>query len=203
MTLKNIPLITKISAKIIASLFFMMHMNTYALETALQVHKLDQSGAYGASVSVGDNFFKQREFNWSVSYNHFEDVKVNNLDDQSLVWDDSDNNFPLDTLDLMLSYRYYPKSYNAFIKSLTVEFQVGAGVTLTENKFTFPGNTTEFVFSEQGDVNAVLGFIIHKKLSKQMSMQVGVKHYPDYSEFGGVSSLFLGVSYQFGQKIGY
>ena len=34
-------------------------------------------------------------------------------------------------------------------------------------------------------------------------MQLGVKHYPDYSEFGDVSSLYLGFSYQFGRQSGY
>lgn len=203
MILKNIPLVTKVSAKLLAIVLFMVHVNSYAIETSVQVHKVDQSGAYGVSLGLGDNFFNQREYNWAVSYNHFEDIKVNNLDDQSLVWDDSDNNFPLDTLDLMLSYRYYPKSYNNFVKSLIVEFQAGAGVTLTENKFTFPSNPTEVVFSEQGDVNFALGLIVHKKLTKEVSMQVGVKHYPDYSEFGGVSSIFFGFTYQFGKQQGY
>jgi hypothetical protein len=173
----------------------MVHINSYAMETSIQLHKADQSGAYGVSVGIGDNFFNQQEFNWAVSYNRLEDINI--------TWNDDDINFALDTVDLMLSYRYYPKSYNHFVKSLIVEFQVGVGVTLTENKFLWPELDEVKVFSEQGDVNGVLGFTVHKKLTKQVSMQIGVKHYPDYSEFGDVSSVFMGVTYQFGRQPAY
>lgn len=195
MILNNRPLLTKISAKIIAVFLFMVHINSYAMETSIQLHKADQSGAYGVSVGIGDNFFNQQEFNWAVSYNRLEDINI--------TWNDDDINFALDTVDLMLSYRYYPKSYNHFVKSLIVEFQVGVGVTLTENKFLWPELDEVKVFSEQGDVNGVLGFTVHKKLTKQVSMQIGVKHYPDYSEFGDVSSVFMGVTYQFGRQPAY
>lgn len=195
MTLKNISLITKISAKLIAAVLFMIHINSYAIETSVQLHKADQSGAYGFSFGIGDNFFNQREFNWAVSYNRLEDVNI--------TWNNEDIDFSLDTLDLMLSYRYYPKSYNHFVKSLIVEFQVGAGVALTENKFLWPALEEEKYFSEQGDISGVLGLIVHKKFTKQVSMHLGLKHYPDYSEFGDVSSVFVGLSYQFGQQLGY
>lgn len=195
MILKNIPLLTKISVKLTAVVLFMVHINSYAIETSMQLHKADQSGAYGVSVGIGDNFFNQREFNWAVSYNRLEDINI--------TWNDDDINFALDTIDLMLSYRYYPKSYNHFVKSLTVEFQAGVGVALTENKFIWPELNEVKVFSEQGDVNAVLGFTVHKKLTKEVSMHIGVKHYLDYSEFGDVSSIFLGFNYQFGRQLGY
>lgn len=195
MILKNIPFITKISAKFIAVVLFMAHMNSYAIETSMQLHKADQSGAYGISLGIGDNFFNQREFNWAVSYNRLEDVNI--------TWNDDDINFSLDTVDLMLSYRYYPKSYNHFIKSLIVEFQAGVGVALTESKFIWPNLNEEKIFSEQGDINGVVAFMVHKKFTKQVSMHIGLKHYPDYSEFGDVSSVFLGFSYQFGKQLGY
>lgn len=181
--------------KLIAVVLFMAHTSSYAIETSLQLHKADQSGAYGFSLGVGDNFFNQREFNWSVSYNRLEDINI--------TWNDDDINFALDTMDLMLSYRYYPKSYNKFIKSLIVEFQAGVGVALTENKFLWPELEQEKIFSEQGDVNGVLGFTVHKSFTKQVSMHIGLKHYPDYSEFGDVSSVFLGFTYQFGKQVGY
>ena len=203
MILKDIPLITKISAKLIAVVLFMVHINSYAIETSIQLHKGDQSGAYGVSFGIGDNFFNQREFNWAVTYNHLENIVVNDLKDQSLVWDKSDNSFPLNTIDLMLSYRYYPRSYNTLVKSVIVEFQGGAGTTLTENKFIFPNNPTEVVFSEQGDINGVFAFMVHKKWTKQVAMHIGLKHYPDYSEFGDVSSVFLGFTYTFGRQMGY
>ncbi|MFT5760724.1 MAG: hypothetical protein ACI9LM_005511 [Alteromonadaceae bacterium] len=203
MILKKMSLITKISAKFIAMVLFLVPINSYAIETSMQLHKADQSGAYGLSLGIGDNFFNQREFNWAVTYNHFENIVVNDLKDQSLVWDKSDNSFPLDTIDLMLSYRYYPSSYNTFIKSLIVEFQAGAGINLTENKFIFNNNPTEVVFSEQGDINGVFAFMVHKKFTKQVAMHIGLKHYPDYSEFGDISSVFLGFTYTFGRQMGY
>jgi hypothetical protein len=193
--LKKIPLLTKISAQLIAVVLFMLPITSYAIETSIQLHKADQSGAYGFSLGVGDSFFNQREFNWSVSYNRLEDVNI--------TWNDDDINFALDTVDLMLSYRYYPKSYNHFIKSLIVEFQAGVGVALTENKFLWPALNEEKYFSEQGDINGVFGFLVHKKLTKQVSMHIGLKHYLDYSEFGDVSSVFFGFTYQFGQQLGY
>ena len=195
MILKNIPLMIKISARIIVMVLFMAHINSYAIETSMQLHKVDQSGAYGFSFGIGDNFFNQQEFNWAVSYNRIEDINI--------TWNDDDINFTLDTVDLMLSYHYYPKSYNPFVKSLIVEFQAGVGVALTENKFVWPTLNEEKYFSEQGDVNAVVGFLVHKKLNKKVSMHIGLKHYLDYSEFGDISSVFLGISYQFGKQLGY
>jgi hypothetical protein len=193
--LKNIPLITKISARLIAVVLFMVHINSYAIETSIQLHKVDQSGATGFSFGIGDNFFNQREFNWAISYNRLEDVNI--------TWNDDDIDFSLDTVDLMLSYRYYPTSYNRFVKNLMVEFQAGVGVAMTENKFTWSELNEEKYFSEQGDVNGVFGFMIHNKLTKQAAIHIGLKHYPDYSEFGDVSSVFLGFTYTFGRQAAY
>jgi hypothetical protein len=193
--LKKIPLITKISAKLIAMVLFMVHINSYAIETSMQLHKADQPGAYGVSLGIGDNFFNQREFNWAVSYNRLEDVNI--------TWNDDDINFDLDTVDLMLSYRYYPTSYNRFVKNLIVEFQAGVGVVITENKFVWSALNEEKYFSEQGDINGVFAFMVHKKMTKQVAMHIGLKHYPDYSEFGDISSVFLGFTYTFGRKMGY
>jgi len=198
---KNKSLITNLITKsklltiLTSTLLLLISFNSSALETSIQLHKADQSGAYGVSVGIGDNFFNQREFNWSVSYNHLEDVNI--------TWNDDDINFALDTVDLMLSYRYYPKSYNTFIKSLIVEFQAGLGVVITENEFLWSNLNEQKYFSEQGDVNGVLGFIVHKKMTKQIAMQIGIKHYPDYSEFGDISSIYLGFTYNFGRQIGY
>jgi hypothetical protein len=193
--LKKIPLLTKISVKLIAVVLFMVHINSYAIETSIQLHKADQSGASGFSLGIGDNFFNQREFNWAVSYNRLEDVNI--------TWNNDDINFALDTVDLMLSYRYYPTSYNHFVKNLMVEFQVGAGVAITENKFVWPELNEEKYFSEQGDINGVFGFMIHNKFTKQVAMHIGLKHYPDYSEFGDISTVFLGFTYTFGSQTGY
>jgi len=192
---KKIPLITKISVKLIAVVLFMVHINSYAIETSVQLHKADQSGASGFSLGIGDNFFNQRAFNWAVSYNRLEDVNI--------TWNDDDINFALDTVDFMLSYRYYPMSYNHFVKNLIVEFQAGVGVVITENKFVWPALNEEKYFSEQGDINGVFAFIVHKKFTKQVAMHIGLKHYPDYSEFGDISSVFFGFTYTFGSQMGY
>lgn len=180
---------------LICSLFLIAAFPSSAIETSIQLHKADQSGAYGVTVGIGDNFFNNKEFNWSVSYNHLEDINI--------TWNEDDIDFALDTVDLALSYRYYPKSYNSFIKSMIFEFQAGAGVVITENKFIWPELNEEKYFSEQGDVNGLLGFVVHKKISKRMAMQLGVKHYPGYSEFGDISSVYLGFSYTFGKQMGY
>ena len=197
MSSKTHSIIVKGCAKLAVSLLVMMHLNSYALETSFELHKVDQDDAYGLSVGIGDNFFNQREFNWAVSYNRIEDIKV--------TWNAKDETFSLDTIDLMLSYRYYPKSYNTFVKSLIVEFQVGVGVALTENKFVFRPilDTDDVYFSEQGDVNGVLAMLVHKKFSKSTAMHLGIKHYPDYSEFGDITSVFLGFTYTFGRQMGY
>jgi hypothetical protein len=177
------------------AMLFLMHQNSYAIEPIIQIHKADQSGAYGLSLGVSDNFFNQQEFNWSISYNRLQDINVN--------WNDEDIDFSLDTVDLMLSYRFYPKSYYKFVKTLSFEFQAGVGVAITENKFLWPELNEEKIFSEQGDVNGVVAFLVHKKFTKEVSMHLGVKHYSDYSEFGDISSVFLGFSYHFGKKTGY
>ncbi len=200
------PKITKnVFVKLASIILFMVSINSYAVEPFFQVHKADQSEVYGASIGISDSFFNQREFNWAISYNYLGNVSINNLEEYSPVWDESDNSFPLNTVDLMLSYRYYPKTYNSFIKTLIFEFQAGVGIALTENKFVFRPeiDTDDVYFSEQGDVNVALGFLVHKKLTKQVSMQIGVKHYPDYSEFGDISSVYIGFSYRFGREGGY
>lgn len=189
------PKIVNVLVKLVTAFFLMTHLNSYAIESTIQVHKADQSGAYGVTLGLGDNFFKQKEFNWAISYNRLEDISV--------TWNNDDIAFSLNTIDLMLSYRYYPKTYNKFLKSLIVEFQAGVGIALTENKFIWPELAEEKFFSEQGDVNGILAFSVHKKFSKQMSMNIGIKHYPGYSDFGDISSVFLGFSYQFGSQDGY
>ena len=179
----------------IAFLAFTLSFTSRAMETSAELHKVDQSGSYGFSLGVGDNFFNQQAFNWQVSYNRIEDVNI--------TWNDDDIDFSLDTIDVSLRYRYFPKSYNKFVNSLMVEFQIGAGIALTENKFTWPELQEEKYFSEQGDINPFLEISLHKELSKTTSIHVGFKHYPSYSEFDDISSVFIGFSYNFGSRTGY
>ena len=175
--------------KAISVLFILVQFNSYAIEMNLQTHVTDQSGSNGFSVGITDSFFKQKAFNWSISYNSISDVSVD--------WNEDSVSFSLDTIDLGLSYRYYPKSYNAFIKSLIFEFEGGVGIALTENKFNWPELEEETFFSEQGDINPFVSFAIHKKFNKEASMEIGMKYYTSYSEFGSIGSAYIGFSYSF------
>ncbi|MGL1958645.1 MAG: hypothetical protein OCD00_15165 [Colwellia sp.] len=191
MSSKLLPTVTKI----LCTLTLLLSFNGQAIEGSWQVHKGEQSESYGYSIGITDNFFQAKEYNWAISYNHLENIDV--------TWNTEAIDFSIDTVDLMLGYRYYPKSYNSFYKSLIFEFQAGVGIAVTENKFDWPDLGEEKYFSEQGDVNAVASFLIHKKIGRKASMHIGVKHYFDYAEFGDVSSIFIGFNYQFGKPSGY
>lgn len=182
-------------AKSLGVLFLILSSGAQAVEGSLQLHKTDQEGSYGYSLAVGDSFSKQSPYNWQVSYNRVQDVSVN--------WNQSDIDFSLDTVDIALSYRHSFQSYDKFVKSLFVEFQAGVGVAITENKFEWPELEEEKYFSEKGDVNPFISISLHKKFTKNTSMQLGVKYYPSYSEFDSITSLYIGVNYRFGRQIGY
>lgn len=182
------------TAQILCTFLVSMTFQTQAVETSIQAHKVDQDKSYGYTLALGGSFFSQRAFNWQVAYNRLEDVKI--------TWNEDDIDFSLDTVDLALSYRYYPTTYDKFIRSFNVEFQVGAGIALTETKFDWPELQEEKYFSEQGDINPFLSVLVHKEISKNTSMHLGIKHYPSYSEFDDISSVFIGFTYQFGRKRG-
>ncbi len=182
-------------AKVLCAFFVLANFQSQAVETSIQAHKVDQDKSYGYTLAVGGNLFDQQAINWQVAYNRLEDVKI--------TWDNVDIAFSLDTVELALSYRYYPSSYNKFIRSINVEFQLGAGIALTETKFEWPELQEEKFFSEQGDVNPFLSVLLHKELSKNTSIHLGVKHYPSYSEFDDISSVFIGFNYLFGRQVGY
>lgn len=185
----------KIAKVLLCALFVLVNFQSQAVETSIQAHKIDQDESYGYTLAVGGDLFDQQTINWQVAYSRLEDVNIS--------WNNDEIDFSLDTVELALSYRYYPSSYNKFIRSINVEFQLGAGVALTENKFEWPELQEEKFFSEQGDVNPFLSVLLHKELSKNISIHLGVKHYPSYSEFDDISSVFIGFNYQFGRQVGY
>lgn len=74
-----------------------------------------------------------------------------------------------------------------------MEYQLGASASLTENKFTWAEFNEEKYFSEKGDVNGFVAISAHYKISSNVSAIMGVKHFPKMSEFGSMSSVFLGV----------
>jgi hypothetical protein len=185
----------------VLSLLF-VQFKSLAIETNIELHKTFDSGGYGYTLGITDNFFKQKAFNWRIAYNHLENVKGDWLDNEGKSYQ---YDFPLDTVDLMLTYRYFPRTYNKFLNKLTYEFQAGAAISVTENKFLVDENNIYFekILSEAGDVNAVVAFSVYYKMSKQTSLYLGAKIYPDYSDFGAISSVFIGFNYHFGRQLGY
>jgi len=177
---------------------------SHALESSVQLHKVDQDKSFGYSISIGDEFFNQKAFNWQVSYNRLENVAIADLDKISEVWNDAGFDFTMQAVDLSLGYRYYPQSYDKFINTLMVEFQLGASVNLSEHKL-IPQDSSADVryFAKQGDINPVLSISLQKSFTKNSAMHIGVKHYPSYSDFGSISTLFIGFNYRFGRQIGY
>ncbi len=201
MTSKKLPYI----AQVLCVFFVMLASKSHALESSVQLHKVDQDKSYGYSLSIGDEFFNQKAFNWQVSYNRFEKVKISDLDETSEVWDDAGFDFTLQTIDLSLGYRYYPKSYDKFISSLMLEFQLGASINLSENKL-IPDpalKLDDVYFAEQGDINPVMSISLQKSFTKNSAMHIGFKHYPSYSDFGSISTVFIGFNYRFGRQVGY
>ncbi len=197
---KLISWLTTNRRKIIATCLLLLNLvavNSHALETSVELHKVLDAGTYGYSLGVTDKFFKQKAFNWKISYNK--------LDDVNAAWNGKDWDMSVDTIDAMLTYRYFPRSYNRIINKLTFEFQAGAAVSLTEGRLIFPeeDQLDDIILSEKGDVNAVVSFLVHYKISKQTSMNIGFKHYPSYSEYGDVSSFFIGFNYHFGRQNRY
>jgi len=182
-------------AQILSAFLVLINFQIQAVETSLQVHKVDQDKSYGYTLAVGGNFFDQEAINWQVAYNRLGDVNI--------TWNNDEIDFSLDTVELALSYRYRPSSYDKFIRSLSVEFQLGAGIALTETKFEWPELEEEKFFSEQGDINPFLSVLLHKEISKNTSIHIGIKSYPSYSEFDDLSSVFIGFNYKFGRQVGY
>jgi hypothetical protein len=186
-------------------LYFLLSTKVQAIESSLQIHKVDQDKSFGYSLSIGDEFFKQKAFNWQLSYNNYNKVSINDLGDTSQAWAQADFDFTIKTVDLSIAYRHSPKSYNKFISSLMFEFQLGAAVNISEHKFVFRPDfdRDDVFFAEQGDINPVIAITLQKHLNKNSAVQVGIKHYPSYSDFGSISTLFMGVNYRFGRQVSY
>jgi hypothetical protein len=191
--------------KLFSVLFFLISTKVQAIESSLQFHKVNQDKSLGYSLSIGDELFNQQAFNWQVSYNRLTQVSINDLDDTSEVWSQEDFDFTIQTIDLSIAYRYHPKSYNKFINSLMLEFQFGASVNISEHKFVFRPNfdRDDVYFAEQGDINSLLAITLQKSFTKEFAVHFGFKHYPSYSDFGNISTLFVGFNYRFGRQVEY
>ena len=172
-----------------------LSFTAHAIETDFAFHQGSESDTQGLSISIADRFTKSSNFYWAVGYSYLDDVKVE--------WNNSDLFFKVDTVDAIVSYRYKPKSYDQFMKQITLEYQLGATIALTENKFVWPELDEEKYFSESNDINPMLGFNIHYDMSKKTSIKVGFKYQPSFSEFDDITSVYFGFSYKFGKQVGY
>lgn len=194
----------QIIAAILCISFIVFSSQSYALESSVQLHKVDQDKSFGYSVSIGDEFFNQKAFIWQISYNQLVNVAVVDLDETSEEWAKADLDFSIQTVDLSLGYRYYPKSYDKFVKSLMFEALVGVSANLSDNKFVFKEvERNDLYFANQGDINAVFSLSIQKSFTKNSAMHIGFKHYPSYSDFGSISTVFVGFNYRFGRPNRY
>jgi len=192
---KNNALRNSVGQLALAGLLTFSCTNALALDTSFSLHKGDESKTKGISVSVADNFAKGSNWYWSFAYNTLDDVQVR--------WNNDELYFKTDTLDAAISYRQQLKSYNDFLKKVTIEYQVGASVALTENKFFWQALNEEKYFSEKGDINALLSVSAHYNFNKKTALILGVKYQPNFSEFGDISSVFVGINYKFGKVVGY
>ncbi|TWX52301.1 hypothetical protein [Colwellia hornerae] len=189
-----------VSGIFIASSLFSNSIN--ALELAGNIHKGQDAKSQGYSFSLADNFTKGGNLYWTFSYNNLEKVKYDLPFTVS-----GERFFKINTIDGLVSYRHKIQSYNVFFKKLTIEYQLGASLALTENKliYTDPNSldTVEIYPSQENDINMVLGVVAHYKLNKNTALNLGVKYQPNFSEFGAIASVYLGLSYRFGRGLDY
>jgi hypothetical protein len=171
--------------------------NASAIEIAGNFHKGSEAKTKGFNFVLADTFTKGGNLYWSVAYSSLDKVKVE--------WNNTDLFFKIDTFDALVSYRHKIQSYNSFFKNLTIEYQLGASMALTENKFTWPetpGLEEEIrYFSEKSDINTIVGIAAQYKLDRNTSINFGVKYQPSFSEFGAVSSVYVGLNYRFGRGL--
>ena len=170
-------------------------INTHAIEAGIALHKGSESKTTGFNLSVSDNFSKKHNLYWTVAYNKLNDIKVD--------WNKRELFFSVDTVEALVSYQQKLRTYDSFLKNISFEYQAGLSVALTENKFTWEALDQERYFSEQGDINAVLAFATLYNINKNSVVKLGIKYQPSFSDFGSVSSLYLGFTYKFGRQIGY
>ena len=166
-----------------------------ALEMGVSGHIGTENDTQGYSIFIADNFSRRSPFYWNLGVSRYDDVYVE--------WNNSDLTFPLNSVEAALSYRHKFTSRNLTMRRFSMEYQIGAAVSLTENKFTFSELNEERLFSESGDINGFLAVSAHYKISSNVSANVGVKHFPNLSEFGSVSSVFLGFKFSFDSTQSY
>jgi len=195
LSIRSVNMLKKIAVilSILASASF--SVNLYALELGAAIHKGDESKTTGYNLSISDDFSRKYNLHWILAYNNLDDIKVS--------WNEQDLFFSVDTVEALVSYQQKLRTYNSFLKDITFEYQAGLSVALTENKFTWDALGEERFFSEKGDVNAVVAFSTLYNINKNSLVELGVKYQPSFSEFGSVSSIYLGFTYKFGSQVSY
>lgn len=201
--IKNLAVLSKKSTKVVNKITLFLTLlvsgcfsvNLYALEVGAEFHKGDESKTTGFNLSVSDNFSRKHNLYWTVAYNNVNDINVN--------WNERGLYFSMDTLETLVSYQQKLNTYDSVLKNIVFEYKAGLSFALTENKFTWDELQEERYFSEKGDVNAVLSFATLYNINKNSAVKLGLKYQPSFSEFGSVSSIYLGFTYKFGRQVGY
>ncbi len=195
LSIESVNIFKKITLILTVLLSCSFSLSLYALEVGAAIHKGDESKTTGFNLSISDNFSRKHNLYWTLAYNNLDDIKVN--------WNQRELFFSVDTLEALVSYQQKLKTYDSFLKNIVFEYQAGLSVALTENKFIWEELDQERLFSEKGDINAVLAFSTLYNINKNSVVKLGVKYQPSFSEFGSVSSIYLGFTYKFGRQIGY
>jgi len=195
LSIKSVTMLKRIAVilTVLASCSF--SLNLYALGVGAEIHKGDESKTTGFNLSVSDSFSRKHNIYWTLAYNNLNDIKVN--------WNEDELFFSVDTVVALVSYQQKLNTYDSLLKNIVFEYQAGFSVALTENKFIWEDLEEERFFSEKGDINAVLAFSTHYNINKNSALKLGIKYQPSFSEFGSVSSIYLGFTYKFGRQIGY
>ena len=195
LSIKNVNIIKKIAVLLTVLASYSFSINLYALELGAEIHKGDESKTTGFNLSLSDNFSRKNNLYWTVAYNNLNDIKVS--------WNKRDLFFSVNSLEALISHQQKLKSYDSFLKNVVFEYKAGFSLAVTENKFIWEELGQERYFSEKGDINAILAFATHYNISKNSAVKLGIKYQPSFSEFGSVSSIYLGFTYKFGRQIGY
>jgi hypothetical protein len=166
-----------------------------ALEIGGSAHQGTEYETQGYSIFIADNFSRRSPFYWSLGLSRYDEVFVE--------WNNSNLTFPINSAEASLSYRHQFTARNPTMRRFSMEYQLGVAASLTDNKFNWVELDEEKYFSETGDINGFLAISAHYKLSSNVSAIMGVKHFPKMSEFGSMSSVFLGFTFRFGLSPSY
>jgi hemolysin activation/secretion protein len=136
---------------------------------------------------MANNFSRKSPFYWRLGISRFDEMYVE--------WNNSNLKFPINNAEVSLSYRHQFTSRSPAMRRFSMEYQLGVAASLTENKFIWAELGEEKYFSETGDVSGYLAISAHYQMTTNISAIMGVKHFPKMSEFGSISSVFLGLKF--------